>query len=132
MSQDTPDTLPVTDAPAEGAPWPPFETEADAKAAADAFMSEVSALREKYGVPDVVIAVAVYLKSGTMLTSIGARGNPVSSALLAASMYGTFAAPMVQHAKHVAALAGLPLEDADKVPVGDEGAADGEVRASGG
>lgn len=109
----------------------PYATSAEAEAATHAFLEEVIALRAKHRVPEILVAAAAYVVEGpdgqaSTLTNIVARGNSNTSALLAAAAYQAFAAPALQHARQIAAIAGLTGEDSR------EPGAPEEVRAEGG
>ena len=86
----------------------PHACESDAGDALNAFFTEVSKLREKHQVPEVVIvAVAYHINADEKepVTHSAAFGDKRLSAALAAAAYGTYTASVIEQAKYLESLA---------------------------
>ena len=88
----------------------PHATMGDAEEAARAFYADVSALREKHKIPEVIIVVGMNvanLESDTSMTvNVCSFGNPRAAPVLGSIAYREFTAPTIKRASRLKKLAG--------------------------
>lgn len=92
----------------------PHASEADAKSALEQYIYEVSRLREKYQVPEVLVAaVSRHMENGIQkqLCQSASFGDQRYAPELAAELFGAFAGPIVERARRLESIAMSPGEE---------------------